>query len=237
MLPESRSTLRCSPLTPCSTPNFRLPVAAVERRACEVYLAAAKAPERLPPADALSGVELYKLHSLLTGADAASIARGPGRALLAGLRVLGISWPLPHALQFSGRENQWDLTFQPPAPLRMTAKRMWEESRRAAAKEAIQARWTRMAANEEIPLSEVIGAEPDIEFILDSLRHSQLPVAAVKASGAVVWGVLPTADWLSRHGWRNPGVCPWREEADDAAHALDGCVDSAPEAHRIARGE
>ena len=94
-----------------------------------------------------------------------------------------------------------------------------------------------MKLNREAPLEDIIGAEPDIEFILDSLRPNQLPAVAAKTLGAVVWGVLPTADWLCRHGWRNPGVCPRCDEADDAAHVMFGCVAQAPDAHRIARSE
>ena len=72
---------------PTLDPAFRLPHAAVERWAREVFLSAAADPERPPPADVLSGMELYKVHRILIGATAAGIARGPGRALLDGLRA------------------------------------------------------------------------------------------------------------------------------------------------------
>ena len=81
----------------------------------EVYLSAAEAPERPSPADVLSGIELYKVHSILTGANAARIVRGPGRALLDGFKALGMSWPLPQSVRFSGQEKALDLTLQPPA--------------------------------------------------------------------------------------------------------------------------
>ena len=70
------------------------------------------------------------MHSILTGASAAGIARGPGRALLDGFKALGISWPLPHALRFSGHEKNLDLTQQSPPLLRMAAKQQWEAARR-----------------------------------------------------------------------------------------------------------
>ena len=111
-------------------PGFRLPLAAVERWAREVYLATAAAPAKPPPKDALTGQELAKIHRILTDERSEKVVRGPGRALLDGLKALGYAWPLPHVLRRCGAADgdlgSWDLTMTPPAMLRGDAKRTWE---------------------------------------------------------------------------------------------------------------
>ena len=77
-------------------------------------------------------------------------------------------------------------------------KAVVEEQEEARA--AILSRWDRMRLNLEMPLGELVGGEPDIEFLLDSLRPGQLPAALAKTLGSLVWGVLPTADWQKRWG-------------------------------------
>ena len=76
-----------------------------------------------------------------------------------------------------------------------------------------------------------------MEFVLDELAPGKLSDKEAKALGAIIWEVLPTGQWLSRHGWRVEEACPRCEEADDLVHALAGCVLDGPEAHTMARRE
>ena len=86
-------------------------------------------------------------------------------------------------------------------------------------------------------LMKLIGSQPDVDFVLASLRPGKLPPSSVRTLGALIWGVLPTAEWLGSYGWRNPGRCVVCEGADATAHVLFGCAAVRPDAHRIARDE
>ena len=87
-------------------------------------------------------------------------------------------------------------------------------------------RWQLLKERGDETLSDLLGEEPDLEFILELLGPGKLPPASAKALAALTWGVLPTSEWLSMHGWRNPCSCPQCGRACGAAHLLFGC-DSA----------
>ena len=78
---------------------FRLPLAALERWAREVWLTTAPAERR--PADALTGDELFRVFRALQSGER-KVDRGPGRALLDGLRALGLEWQQPHVIVAGG---------------------------------------------------------------------------------------------------------------------------------------
>ena len=55
----------------------------------------------------------------------------------------------------------------------------------------------------------------DVEFVLDELAPGKLSDREAKAFAAILWEVLPTDQWLSRHGWKVDGACPRFEDPED----------------------
>ena len=84
-VPHALSILTVGPMLDA---KFRLPFAAAERWARECWLSTAEGPMR--PEDVLSGSELYRFHSSLTGPGGRKVARGPGKALVAAFSELGL---------------------------------------------------------------------------------------------------------------------------------------------------
>ena len=49
-----------------------------------------------------------------------------------------------------------------------------------------------------------------------------------KAVAAIMWGTLPTGEWLSQHSWKVPPLCPKCDCRDGILHTIVGCpVDQA----------
>ena len=189
-------------MAPSADPAFSLPYAAVERWARELWMATSSG--RLRPPDALTGQELAELHRLLCRGDR-KVVQGPGRALMDAMRRLGITWDLPHTLQM---ENvKLDLTMTAPAYIKKFVAGSWAAGRRARAAAALKERWSLLETRGDRQLAAAFGAI-DVEFVLDELAPGKLSDKETKALGAIVWEVLPTGQWLSRHGWRVEEACP-----------------------------
>ena len=88
----------------------------------------------------------------------------------------------------------------------------------------VEARWQPLRDRGDPTWKDILGEEPDLEFILEQLGPGKLQPASAKALAALTWGVLQTPERLSRHGWRNPGRCPLCQRPWDAAHLLFGCT-------------
>ena len=222
-------------LDPCLDPAFLLPFAAVERWAREVWIATL--PAGMRPEDAMSGEELYQVFRILTGTEHKPVSLGPGKALLEGFRALELEWVSPSVVAIDSGGPNLDLTVTAPALVKKLAKEKWTRSRRRIAEDELTARWRRMKDRGEQHLGDLIGGEPDLPFLLDELKPGKLPASAAKSLGAIAWGVLPTGDWLSRHGWQCMGMCPICNEPDDTVHVLFGCAAERPDAHRQAKEE
>ena len=156
---------------------FRLPLAAVERLAREVWLASGSAAHR--PGDNLSGKVLADVFSRICGPVAeggVEAARGSGAAFQAGFAALDITWTAPHLLRDG--DAVIDLTRQAPDLLRRLLARSWATKRANAAKEALISRQTALEGRREC-LTRFLGPL-NFEFIMDQLAPGKLPPSSAR---------------------------------------------------------
>ncbi len=65
--------------------------------------------------------------------------------------------------------------------------------------------------------------EVDWQCVGGVLQARKTPDVAKKVLGALAWGVLPTKQWLSLHGWEVEVLCERCGDTEDTAHTLCGC--------------
>ena len=211
--------------------QYRMPLAAVERLARETWMSTAVGSER--PPDVLTGFELYKLQRMVSGETSCFITGGPLKALREGMRSLGLIWNEPMRMQHG--DFEWDMAGHSPELLKLVLKKAWGQQRRDRIRNLFEQRLGQLRARGKCQIDEL--GQIDLEFVLDMLQSERGRRASKKVLIAIIWGTLPTPQWLADHSWKVEATCCKCGELDGLMHALMGCFVEGPRAVQAAAVE
>ena len=190
-------------------PSFRARSAPLLRWAREIWLATD--PHKRRPRDTLKYHEMHEAHAKIAGDSV--LPQGPAKAIRASLEWFGWKMPMAHIF-INNKGDELDMERGSPAMLKHYMRIDHEDLANKDCDKCIHLRGTPLNEDEKL----------DWYLIRKILRKKKRSAKIKSTLLEILYGTVPTPNWLWAHGWKVSPRCTQCGCDNNIDHLAGGCA-------------